>query len=514
MDTRLTHFKDRPIAYFCAEFALDSHLPIYMGGLGILAGDYIREAADERAPVVGVGLFYDLNNSIKLDIVKDEQGNPLRIEVPIQDKKVTVQVFVYMVKSIPVFLLNTNIEENSTADRLITEKLYVTDREMRLKQELILGIGGLRMLEAIKIHPLIYHLNEGHSAFLALELIRHQIQEHQVGLNEAIDLARKRIVFTNHTLVAAGHDVFSNDLIALMLAGYAQNAGIPIAEVVKLGLVQESSTFSMTMLALRMAGKVNAVSVLHAKKAAEIWTDHPMIPITNGIHIGTWDRVRDLNNHVARKQELLQLIQGQTSVQWQTNHLLIGWARRFVEYKRPLAALDNLERFVQIVQNTERPVKFVFAGNPHESDDQAKEMLQKLKDLIKNRVGDSVVYLADYNMELAEKLTAGCDVWLNTPIVGFEACGTSGMKAALNGALPCTTKDGWAAEAELYKVGWQLDSDHLSENLLDIIQYDIAPMYYQQPEVWKEHMQNARAMVLNQFSAGRMLNEYVGKLYL
>lgn len=504
---------NRPIAYFCAEYALDPNLSIYAGGLGILAGDYLREAADQKVPMVGVGLFYNFNNSAGLNLAKDDQGNPLRIEVPIQDKKVKAQVFIYQVGLIPVYLLDTNVEENDLSDRRITYKLYTADKEIRLKQELILGIGGLRALGALKIHPLVYHLNEGHSAFLALELIRQEMEERKVGFEEAIGLVKKRIVFTNHTLIAAGREVYSNDLVALMLTDYAQELKVPVSEMVKLGLVQESSTFSMTMLSLRMAGKVNAVSKLHAQKAAAIWADHPMSAITNGIHVGTWDKVKNLKNHGVCKQELLQFIQKQTDVKWEPNQLLLGWARRFAVYKRPLAILENLERFMSIAQNSQYPVKIVFSGEPHESDEYGKELVQELENLVKNKIGDCVVYLPNYNMNIAGKMAAGCDVWLNTPIVGFEACGTSGMKAALNGVLPCSTRDGWVDEADFSKVGWILDNDHLSENILDVLEQDIVPMYYQRPTEWQEQMQNARAMVLNQFSTARMLREYIEKLY-
>jgi len=507
-------FKDRPIAYFCSEYAVDPQLPIYAGGLGVLAGDYMREANDQKLPLVGVGLYYHFNNNAQLDLIKDAQGKPLCIEVPIQDKKVKVRVFAKMVGSVPICLLDTDLEENDPVDRKITDKLYILDKEVRLKQELVLGIGGLRVLEALNIHPLFYHLNEGHSAFLGLELIRHEMKEHNLGFAEAILIVRRRIVFTNHTLVAAGHEYYSNDLVALMLSGYAQEIGIPVMEAVKLGLVPDSSTFSMTMLSLRMAGKINAVSKLHAQKAAQVWTHHPMIPITNGIHIGTWDRVKDLKNHSACKQELLNMIQQQTGVSWQANQLLVGWARRFVEYKQPLAILEDLERFLRVAQNAQYPVRLVFSGKPHESDDKGKELLQKLLELIKNKLAGSVVYLPNYGMELAGKLTAGCDVWLNTPVVGFEACGTSGMKAALNGALPCSTLDGWMAEVNLGQVGWALDNDHLSKDILDVLEQKIVPQYYQQPAQWQEMMTNARAMIINQFSTTRMMKEYVEKLYV
>ena len=477
----------RPVAYFCAEYELNSSLPIYAGGLGILAGDYLREANDQNVNIVAIGLFYDFNNSIELDPI-------LQVDVPIQDKKIKIQVYKYLVGSIPVYLLSSPP---------ITHKLYVADKETRLKQEIILGIGGLRALEALKIHPVAYHLNEGHSAFLALELIRHEMQERKIGFADAIAIARQRIIFTNHTLVAAGREVYSNDLVALMLTDYAQELGVPVAEIVKLGLVQESSAFSMTMLSLRMAETVNAVSKLHAQKAVEIWSDHPMTYVTNGIHIPTWDRTGEdvVEGHKTQKGKLLK------SLGWDPKTLVLGWARRFVEYKRPLAILEDLDRFRHL------PVKIIFSGEPHESDIRGKELLQVLRELIKTKIGDMAVYIPDYNLEIAKQMVSGCDVWLNTPIVGFEACGTSGMKAALNGTLPCSTRDGWVDEAEFYGVGWILDNDHLDENILDVLEHDIVPMYYGQPDQWRKHMKNAREMIINQFSTTRMLGEYLDKLY-
>mgnify|MGYP001570247206 CR=1 FL=1 len=471
----------RPIAYFCAEYAFDKNVSTYAGGLGVLAGDYLKEASDQNLPVVAVGLMYG-----------DTRLSPvLEIDVPIQDQDIRVKVYKHMVGVIPVYLLSCS------------GKLYTTDKETRLKQEIILGIGGLRALEALGIHPIAYHLNEGHSAFLALELIRHEMQEHKIGFEEAIIIARKRIIFTNHTLVAAGREVCSNDLVALMLAGYAQELGVPVAEVVKLGLVQESSTFSMTMLSLRMSEKINAVSKLHAKKAAEIWTDHPMIAVTNGIHLKTWDQVGEnlISGHQRQKQKLIK------DFGWDPKTLVLGWARRFVEYKRPLAILENLDRLQTL------PVKIIFSGEPHESDVKGHEMLDTLLNLIKTKIGDQVVYIPNYNLEIAKHMVSGCDVWLNTPIVGFEACGTSGMKAALNGTLPCSTRDGWVDEAELYGLGWILENENLGQNILDILERDIVPMYYHRPDQWQSHMKNARDMAINQFSTTRMLSEYLDKLY-
>ena len=259
-----------PIAYFCAEFALESSLPTYAGGLGVLAGDYIREANDQHWPVVGVGLYYNFDNLNHVQPLLNQDHTKLILTVPIADREVKFQVIQYSVGDIPVYLLDTNLEENSPSDRTISRKLYVADKETRLKQEILRGIGGERTLDALGIFPSVYHLNEGHSAFLALELIHDEIQEKKVSFDSALQSIRKKIVFTNHTLVAAGREVYSSDLVSLALTQYAANVGMPVSQIVQLGLVQDSSAFSMTILSLRLAGKVNAVSRLHAQQASDI----------------------------------------------------------------------------------------------------------------------------------------------------------------------------------------------------------------------------------------------------
>ncbi len=545
--TLYAHFKQRPIAYFCAEFALENRIPIFAGGLGILAGDVIREAADQGVPLVAIGLYYRQGylcptkrvagelveicvdipaQSVGLEPVLLEDGTRLKIKVPIQDKQIEVQAWRWNRNELSVYLLDTDVESNSLTDRGITERLYISNGETRLKQEIVLGIGGLRLLEALKIHPSIYHLNEGHSALLALELIRHQMHERSLSFDEAKAFARRRLVLTNHTLVPAGNEIYGDDLVALVLKRYAEEIAVPVHELVKLGLVPQSSSFSMTLLALRMAGVVNAVSKLHARKARDIWHDHPMVAVTNGVHLPTWDRIKGSvskpvsfwKQHQLRKTELLKYIKTTTKRDWEADTLLVGWARRIATYKRPGAVLADAHRFAKIARQSERPVRLVLSGRPHAADEQGLKIREDLVRLIEGELSDVAVYLPDYDMTKAELLVAGCDVWLNTPVVGFEACGTSGMKAALNGVLPLTTKDGWVDEAELYKVGWLLDDTNVSSDILDKLETDIAPMYYDRnakgvPELWEEHMRNARDMTLNQFSATRMLRSYIEMMY-
>lgn len=546
--TGFRRFSERPIAYFCAEYALDPGMRTYAGGLGVLAGDLIREAADRGLPMVGVGLLYRegyvcemkdvegrptevcetvVPEAHGLEPVRDAKGAMLVVRVPLQDRQVAVRAWKWMRAAVPVYLLDTDLEENDSADRRITHRLYVGDKETRLKQEIVLGIGGLRLLEALDIHPSLYHLNEGHSAPLALELINHEMRERHLGFDAAKQFARRRVVLTNHTLVPAGQELYSNDLVSVLLNKYAEELQVPVSELVRLGLVQESSVFSMTMLAFRMSGVINAVSRLHAKKAKELWTDHPMAPVTNGIHLPTWDRLGEdgdapgavWNAHQALKRKTLARIQALSGRVWDPSHLLIGWARRIVGYKRPMAIFEDIKRFAELARNSERPVRIAVSGLPHPNDEDGRRTLEGLRALVDGELRDVAAYLPGYDLELAGLLTSGCDVWLNTPVVGFEACGTSGMKAALNGVLPCTTRDGWVDEADFVGAGWMLGDERAGSAALEAIEKEIAPTYYRRdaqglPADWEKAMRGARRLIQERFSATRMLREYVETLYI
>lgn len=531
-------FQKSPVAYFSAEYAITDKLPIFAGGLGVLAGDFVKEAADREFPLVAVGLYYhegyvcqkiDQSGTIveACDIrtpkdsglleVNDTLGKRIIIRLPIHDRYVSVQAWKYVYKNIPLYLLDTNVEENSPEDRMITNRLYVSDKETRLKQEMVLGIGGIRLLEALNIHPSVFHLNEGHSAMLILDLVRHEMQKHQVNFQDAISHAKRHVVFTNHTLVSAGNEVFSNDLVSAMLQKYSEELQVPAQEIVNLGLIQDSSRFSMTMLSLRIANKINAVSKLHQKKAGEIWADHPMEQITNGVHVPTWDgEVGDdiLSYHRKQKKLLLSYIVENNSHHWGEDDFIIGWARRMVSYKRPLALFQDVEKFKNLAAIQGKPVRVVVSGFAPPGDIDGALLLQQIQHLSQNELRDFIVYLPNYNLELARLMVAGCDVWMNTPVVGFEACGTSGMKAALNGTIPVSTKDGWVEEAELFRVGWIVDNENINKSIFHLLESEILSMYYQQPSEWVEHMQNARVMALSQFSATRMLREYIEKMYL
>lgn len=536
--------KTRPIVYFCAEYAFADAIPTFAGGLGILAGDIIREAAEQEVPFIAVGLYYhkgyvfhDLykegiimkssasTKSVSLDLVPvvDAQNNRIIITTPIQDTLIAVQAWSLQMGSVRVYLLDTNIPQNTEENRQITDQLYASSKEMRFKQEIILGLGGLRMLEALQISPIGYHLNEGHSALLALDIARHEMRKHKSTFAEEVENTKQHLFFTNHTLIPAGNDTFDADLVSVLLSGFAKELQVPVTDIINLGLIAGSNIFSMALLALRMAGKINAVSKLHAQKAQEIWKEYPMTPITNGVHIKTWDRIQTReeiwSKHQKNKITLLDYIHNVSGVTWDENTLLLGWARRIVEYKRPLALFEKLATFKEQATASGRPIRVVISGLSHENDVKGLAMLKKIQKIVTEDLKGIVVYLPGYNMENAKLLVSGCDVWLNTPVVGFEACGTSGMKAALNGVLPCSTNDGWVAEANLYDVGWLLQNENLSEDILAVLSQKIIPLYYTRdekniPQQWVKMMQNARDMTLNQFSTTTMLRKYIEEFYL
>src|SRR5258706_1606038 len=543
--------RDNPIVYFCAEYAINDSIPTYAGGLGVLAGDIVREASEQEIPLVTVGLYYhegylhhDLDEkgvvikssprinpaSVGLTRVVDAQNNPIVVTIPIQNTQVYVQAWFLQTGSVRSYFLDTSVPQNDEESKNITDRLYASSKEIRFKQEMVLGLGGLRLLEALQISPIGYHLNEGHSALLTLEIVHREMQIHKRSFQEELDNTKQHIFFSNHTLVAAGNDTFSADLASTLLIGFAKEIQIPVSEIIKLGLITESNIFSMTRLALRMAGKINAVSKLHAQKAKKIWKDYPMIPITNGINIKTWDNTLAESNSVDKKQNiwekhqrnkkaLLEYINTATGQSLDVNTLMLGWASRIVGYKRPLLLFDNLKAFRELATSQDMPVRVVISGLAHEDDNEGLEILEQIQRIVTEDLKGVVVYLPDYSMSLAKTLVSGCDVWLNTPVVGFEACGTSGMKAALNGVLPFSSADGWVAEANIYEVGWILQGENVSSDILSILKNQIAPLYYSRnsngiSEEWIKMMRNARDMTINQFSATTMLRKYIEEFYL
>jgi len=527
------------IAYFSAEFALHQSLPIYAGGLGVLAGDHCKEASDLGIPLVGVGFMYPqgyFHQRVSSDGWQQEHyerinwadapietaitpdGKPCITAVPLGDRTVLAAVWRVRVGHVRLYLLDTDLEENAPWDRELSARLYGGDRETRIQQEVILGIGGVRVLRAMGIEPAVWHLNEGHAAFVVLQRIREFIEQGR-SFDEALEAVRRTTVFTTHTPVPAGHDAFPYHLVEKHLAGCWGDLGQHRPRFLALGEHDSGhgSQFNMTALAMRAAGGINAVSELHGHVTREMWKsmwpDRPVdgVPvqaITNGVHVPTWvaapmrellsahlgaDWVRRLDDpalwerfdaiddadlwrvRLFLRDALFTWIRERARQRWTVERvapprvvthgvmldphaLTIGYARRFAAYKRPELIFRDVERLARILNTAGRPVQIVFAGKAHPADDPAKHHLQRVfRRALDPMFGGRVAFIDDYDLHVAHLLVQGCDVWLNNPRKPLEASGTSGMKAALNGVPHLSIGDGWWAEGYTGDNGWLID---------------------------------------------------------
>jgi starch phosphorylase len=530
----------RSIAYFSAEFALHQSLPIYAGGLGVLAGDHCKEASDLGVPLVGVGFMYPqgyfhqrLSNEgwqeehyerlnwtdapIAAALTRD--GKPAVTAVPLGDRTVLAAVWRLRVGRVRLFLLDTDLEENAPWDRELSARLYGGDRETRIQQEIILGIGGVRVLRALGVQPGVWHLNEGHAAFVALQRIR-ELVERGSSFDDALEEVRRTTVFTTHTPVPAGHDAFPFHLVEKHLAGSWGEIGQYRQRFLSLGEYDNGSgpQFNMTALALRTAANVNGVSQLHGEVTRAMWQpiwpdraahDVPVKSITNGVHVPTWianPMLELFNRHLgptwldahddaalwdrllevpdselwaarqALRTELFVFIRERLRLRWTAERvsparivaggamldpeaLTVGFARRFTAYKRPELIFHDVDRLARILGAAGRPVQIVFAGKAHPADDPAKRHLQQVfRRAIDPKFLGRIAFIDDYEMHVAHCLVAGCDVWLNNPRKPLEASGTSGMKAAINGVPHLSIADGWWAEGYNGRNGWQIES--------------------------------------------------------
>lgn len=519
------------VAYFSAEFGLTECLSIFAGGLGVLAGDHLKSASDLGIPLVGVGLLYqegyfgqylsatgwqqesyennDFQN-LPLVLEKRSDDQPVTVDVSYDGRPVTAQIWRVDVGRIPLYLLDTNLPTNTADDRAVTKQLYSGGHEMRLKQEVLLGIGGFRALAALGLTPSVYHMNEGHSAFLALEWTRQLMQKHKFTFDEAREITSAGLVFTGHTPVAAGHDYFAPSLFDRYLVDYAKGLGLNRSQFLGLGRqnpANENEEFCMTVLALRMAAASNGVSKLHGQVSRQMWKDlWPGVPldeipighVTNGVHFRSWishemnqlydrylgpqwkenqadpklwRRVESLpaeelwRTHERRRERLVAFSRRRLRVQLERRGasraaidavdevlnpeaLTIGFARRFATYKRATLLLRDPVRLERILNHPDRPVQILFAGKAHPRDDAGKQLIQQIVKLAQQKeFRRRIVFLEDYDMAVARYMVQGSDVWLNTPLRPLEASGTSGMKALANGGLNVSTLDGWWDEA-------------------------------------------------------------------
>ncbi|MGQ9598336.1 MAG: alpha-glucan family phosphorylase [Anaerolineae bacterium] len=604
------------IAYFSAEFGVTESLSIYAGGLGVLAGDHLKSASDLGLPLVGVGLLYQqgyfrqyLNPdgwqqelysdndfyNLPISLQRQLSGAPLTIEVEYPGRIVRAQIWKAQVGRVPLYLLDTNIEGNRPEDRDITDQLYGGDDDMRIRQEIMLGIGGIRALEALGLQPVVCHMNEGHSAFLALERIRILMTKHKLTFAEAREAAAGGHVFTTHTPVPAGIDWFHPDLVDHYFSYYYPRLGLSRHEFLGLGRMNPDDPngyFCMAILAMRLAHQINGVSQLHARVSREMWqeiwlqlpTDEiPIMAITNGIHPRSWishdmadllvrylgprwiERPADQSvwqqatlipdeelwrTHERRRERLVAFARKRLQSQLEKRGsspseirqaaevldpeaLTIGFARRFTLYKRGTLLFRDLERLARIVGNKDRPVQFIFAGKAHPRDNPGKELIRQIihharRPEFRNRI----VFLEDYDMVTTRYLVQGVDVWLNTPRRPEEACGTSGMKAAVNGVLNLSVLDGWWDEGYTPETGWAIGQgeeypedqfdyqDAVESNAIyDLLEKEIIPLFYERgrdglPRAWIAKMKAAIAQHALAFNANRMVCEYTERCYL
>lgn len=528
------------VAYFSMEFGLDSNFKIYAGGLGILAGDYLKAAKDLGYPVVGVGILW--KQGYNKQIVTEEYGvidafpiyrynflkdTGVKVKVKIRNRDVYCKVWkVDNFGNADLYLLDTDLPEN--ADRWITGQLYGWFGEERVAQEMVLGIGGVRALKELGIKVDVYHFNEGHAVFAGLELIRYYMEEKGLSFEQALSKAREKIVFTTHTPVEAGNETHPLRLLTYMGA----NLNLTEEQLVYIG----GAPFNMTVAALRLARISNAVSDLHKVTANAMWAHvdrrSEIIGITNGVHVGTWADKRILENkgnpeklwqtHVQIKKELLDFVEKRTGIKLREDILTIGFARRAAPYKRSDLIFRDKEAADKMFKND---LQIIFAGKSHPLDDTGKEIVNNIIAMSKKYPG-KVVFLEDYDMEIGKMLTRGCDIWLNNPRRPLEACGTSGMKAAMNGVLNVSTLDGWWPEACQHGInGWQIgdgfeskdekeQDSHDLKSLVNVMQNEVIPTYYKNREKWIKMMQNSIESTIEKFSAERMVKEYYQKMYI
>ncbi len=607
--TKYPELMTEPIAYFSAEFAIHNSLPIYAGGLGVLCGDTCKEACDLGLPLVAIGFMYpqgyfqqritadgwqeeiyrqlDFNEAPVSPITR--RGRRSLVQVQLGNRPLHIGAWQVRLGRVNLYLLDTNVEENSLQDRQLSNRLYTADMEQRIQQEIVLGIGGVRVLRALGIKPSIWHLNEGHTAFMMLERIREEVEQGALFL-EAARRVRATTVFTTHTPVPAGHDIFDLNLVEKYFYNYWGSLGIDRETFLGFGQYASEKRFNMAALALKMAGYRNAVSQLHGIVARKMWhvlwpevgeDEVPIIHITNGIHVPTWiapelielyerylgedplekcddPRLRELVQkipddeiwalHCILKRKLMSAMLERARDRWSSGEvtaqqgmamgslldpdvLTIAYVRRFTEYKRPALILYDLERLKRIVKSQMRPVQIIFAGKSHPADFLSKYLLHRVYTLATDRdFQGRIAFIEDYDIHIAHYLVQGVDVWLNNPRRLEEACGTSGMKAAINGILNFSVRDGWWNEGYNSTNGWAIgdirkipdpeaEDKADAESLYRVLENEIVPLFYDRdrggvPHGWVRMMKESISSIGPNFCSRRMMKEYSERMYV
>ena len=600
------------VAYFCAEYGFHESFPIYSGGLGVLAGDYCKAASDAGSHFVAIGLLYEQGyftqtvdddgvqhaeykahdpGDLPVEPVRDASGRWISIAVPIGGRDVSARIWRAQAGRVPVYLLDTNTPGNAPSDRDITRRLYGGDESTRVRQEMILGIGGVRALRALGLAPAAWHLNEGHAAFLILELMREHMSR-DLPFEAALEATAAACVFTTHTPVAAGHDAFGHGLILEHFQDFINDLGLPVERFLELGSAPSvPGMFNMTRLALNGARHINGVSRIHGAVSAQLCADHwpeirpednPVGFVTNGVHVPTFlhklwgglfdaelgpdwgERLNDVafwagletvpderfwETSQAVKSKMLDAVRQRLEREYRRKGLslaqlaritrlldptrpdvlTIGFARRFATYKRATLLLRDRARLARLLNDPDRPVVLLFAGKAHPADEPGKQVLREIRQLMTSPefIG-RIVFLEDYDLQLARSLVSGVDVWLNTPIAPLEASGTSGIKAAINGRLNLSVLDGWWAEGCMADNGWGIPPSDVqdwdrrdaieSELILHTLQEEVIPLYYQRDvngrsSEWIRRAKQAMMTVIPRFNMDRMLRDYTEKLY-
>jgi starch phosphorylase len=607
-------FKDNEtIAYFSMEFGIHESLPIFAGGLGILAGDHLKSASNLAFPVTGIGLLYregyfrqfldqtgfqqeeypitDLY-SLPMQRVNDASGNKIIISVPSPDGEIFAEIWRLSIGRTPLYLLDANIAENPPKLRDTTARLYAGDLKIRFNQEVLLGIGGIRALKAMGIHPKVCHMNEGHSAFSGLERLALIMKDWGISLETALEVVPRSTVFTTHTPVPAGHDEFYPDMVMPLLRTYESALKIPAEEILQWGQPKGSGPyhpFSMFILGAKLSQFLNGVSKLHGQVARRMWShlwpefpedEVPISHITNGIHVSTFvseelanlfdrylgpewymssrrpENIKRIDNiyedelwqvHERNRSKLVRFArdrmikqlkrrnapralinQAESVLEAQT--LTIGFSRRFATYKRAFLLLQDPDRLATILTNPKQPVQIIFAGKAHPRDNEGKDLIKQVVQFSRRKdVQNRIIFIEDYDLPLGRYLVQGADVWLNTPRRPLEACGTSGMKAAMNGCLNVSILDGWWDEGYSEDVGWAIghgeeytDATYQdaveAQALYNVLENDVIPCFYNRsngsmPFAWIEKMKASMKMAMSQFCGLRMVSEYYNRYY-
>jgi len=601
------------IAYFSMEYGITESLAVYSGGLGILAGDHLKSASELGIPLHAVGLSYQFGYfqqvfnvddyqeeeypvndfyNMPLTLVKDANGQQILVKTPFPGRTVYSRIWKAQVGRVSLYLLDTNIPENSDADKKITAELYGGNIETRIQQEIILGMGGFQALKLIDTHPFVCHMNEGHSAFSGLERIRSVVKNSGLSFYEALEIIKAASVFTTHTPVQAGIDIFHPELIRRYFGEYCQDVGIGIDELLALGRVDpadNSEHFSMAILAINLTSKTNAVSKLHGEVAQKMWKslwpdiltkEIPIGYVTNGIHQASWisremselfdrylgpewfrepdsattwnkiDKIPDSEfwrTHERRRERLVAYARRELSRQYSnlgkpqhmisrvksilnTDALTIGFARRFAAYKRAYLLFSDPERLAKILTNAKYPVQIIIAGKAHPHDEEGKQVIRRILKLSHEEpFYQHVAFLENYDMNMARYMVQGCDLWMNNPRRGLEACGTSGMKAVVNGGLHFSTIDGWWDEIYKPGIGWAIgtydiydDNDYWDRQeaniIYNVLENEIIPTFFERdsdglPRGWISMMKASMKSICPQYNSNRMLCEYMDNIY-